>query len=285
MSVFRPTEDVHYRERHAVLRALHSQRQRLPAGIATVGVANRKGGVGKTTIAVNLAAALALAGRDVLLLDADPQGSAVEWARQRQANGLFPTVPAKITSVSSLVGVLKESATKATNTVIIDLPPSLAKTSLVVSLTADLILIPIAASPLDLWAARATVETVMDARNLRSGEQPLLSVVPSRIDDRTSRGKRLAGGLKAMGFDVGPTLRERIVFRDAAEQGLTIADLETQSPARVEFAALAEHVVGRVGAPGQHNLPNPILANNLNQVSEPKTPIAPENDSRNQELR
>ena len=79
----------------------------MPAGVAVVGVANRKGGVGKTTIAVNLAATFAVAGRHVVLLDADPQGSATEWAQQRRWRDRFPVTPAKITTVSNFVGTVE----------------------------------------------------------------------------------------------------------------------------------------------------------------------------------
>ena len=195
---------------------------------------------------MNLAAALGHAGHKAVVVDADPQGSSLRWSQQRRGPAPFPVVAARITSVSSFVATIEAAANGGVDTVVVDLPPSLAKPSLVVSLTADLIVIPITASPLDLWAAKAAIETVMDARNLRNGELPLLTVLPSRIDDRTSRGRKLAGGLKAMGFTVGPTLRERIAFRDAADRGLTITDLEERSPARRDFADLAVHVTQRL---------------------------------------
>jgi AAA domain len=57
-----------------------------------IGVLNRKGGVGKTTIAINVAATLAVAGVRVVLVDADPQASALSWSSLRERDPLFAVV-------------------------------------------------------------------------------------------------------------------------------------------------------------------------------------------------
>ena len=57
-----------------------------------IGVLSQKGGVGKTTVALNLAAAIATSGSRVLVVDADPQGSALAWSSAREAEPLFPVV-------------------------------------------------------------------------------------------------------------------------------------------------------------------------------------------------
>jgi cellulose biosynthesis protein BcsQ len=58
-----------------------------------IGVLNQKGGVGKTTVAVNIAAVLARAGSRVLMVDADPQGSSMAWSAAREIDPLFPVMP------------------------------------------------------------------------------------------------------------------------------------------------------------------------------------------------
>ena len=106
-----------------------------------ISVVHTKGGVGKTTSAVFLATAAAQFGRRVALADADPQGSASEWAADAAASGdalPFPMSPAS-----------RPLAVPAADVVIIDTPPGTARVVRGRIEAADLVLVPCGASPLE----------------------------------------------------------------------------------------------------------------------------------------
>lgn len=224
-------------------------RKREPFAVQLISVINLKGGVGKTTIAINLAAALVERARGVLLIDTDPQESATRWARQARAGrSPFPMEvhPLRVEGGAHPFQAALERLAHAADTVVIDCPPELSDPALVAALLSDLVLVPVTPSPLDLWAAQQAVETAREARGLRDGIKPLLSLVPSKLVVHTLLARDLPGALAALGEPVAPGITQRVALVEAVVQGQTIGAYAQASPATAEFAALAYHTIQRL---------------------------------------
>jgi chromosome partitioning protein len=213
----------------------------------TVAVVNRKGGAGKTTLAMNLAGVLAERKR-VVVVDADPQQSAVRWGEQRQ-DGRLPfdvvALDAEAGVVEFKTGVLDRAATSAASLVIIDCPPELADATMVALLMADLALVPVGPSPLDLWAAESAVALTGDARQVRGDGRPLVALVPSRLMVGTVLARELGPALARIG-PVAPGVALRVAVAEAAIGGETVAEYAPGSPADQEFRAVARYVADRL---------------------------------------
>ena len=208
-----------------------------------VSVLNQKGGVGKTTIAVNLAACFASARRRVLLIDADPQGSALAWSAARTAEPVFVVVGMAKANLHRELPALARPYDVA----VIDGPPRVNELARAAIMASDLVLIPVQPSPYDVWAAADTVQLVNEAKSFK----PKLSAafVLNRMIAKTAIGRDVMTALK--GFSdtpvLGSPLVQRVVYAESAARGLSVIEAAPKSEAAAELKQLADLVLSFKG--------------------------------------
>ena len=207
-----------------------------------VALLNQKGGVGKTTLALHLAGRWAELGRRVLVVDADPQGSALDWSEQRGREGLARLFGVVGLARDLLHRELPEVA-RGYDRVVIDGPPRVAGIARSALLAADLVLIPATPSPFDGWASAEMLRLLDEARVFRP-ELPARLLL-NRVSARTVIARETADALAehdppALLSQVG----QRIAFADAARSGRLVHEVLAGGLAAGEIAAIAAEIDG-----------------------------------------
>lgn len=194
-----------------------------------IAVVNQKGGAGKTTVAMQLGGTLGRQGRKVLVVDADPQGTASRWAASAQDSSPFP---ATVISLAAAGGKLHREVKKLRGDydfIVIDGPPAadspLAESALLV---ADLALVPVIPSPLDLWASIGIKQAIERASDIN--EELAARLLVNQCQPNVNLARDVLELLGEFGIPLLQTqLHQRTAYRESAVFGQVVAELGSKA--------------------------------------------------------
>lgn len=209
-----------------------------------IAVLNQKGGVGKTTLAVNIAAELGRGGDRVLLLDTDSQGSSSDWdAARAVANNVF--VVSKTANDAVDLHLKLDSLAEGFDHTVIDGPPSVSTITKGAILSSDIVLVPVRPGPLDLWASVEMIEKVLDGMHFRPKLKAFFVV--NCFQKQSGVSGEMRSALASAPFPVANTsITQRTIFPKSLARGLAVCEVKEGAEAAQEIADLVKEIRGSV---------------------------------------
>lgn len=212
-----------------------SMSARRGARMRTIALISQKGGAGKTTIALHLAAAFQLAGEDTIVLDLDPQRSSYSWSKNR---GSRPpeVLPAEL---GSLVRIVEQARKTLHGFVVCDTAPHTEATAKHVARIADFVLVPCRPNILDLQAMTSTIKLV---KSMGTPAFAVLNHVPSFRKAAADEAEFTIS--QELGLPVAPIrLGQLVAYADCMNSGAVAQESEPGGKAAQEMEQLCAWLV------------------------------------------
>jgi chromosome partitioning protein len=206
--------------------------------------ANKKGGVGKSTLATHMAVWLHDSGFKTALLDADEQGSSSRWIGEAEAGITVVSTDDPDKCVPIAQGLISSH-----DFVIADAPGGMGQISRTLLLLADLAIFPIGPSILDVWSVSEATEILRYAQGINKG-RPEGRLVLNKMVKRSTISRELQEAAPKLGLTVAKNvIRDLQVYRDAAQQGTVVSRLGSKGrQAAEEIDTLFTELIGSVDA-------------------------------------
>jgi chromosome partitioning protein len=207
-----------------------------------ISITSLKGGVGKSTIAQNIAVCLAHNGYKVCIADADTNQSSLRWSSLRSES--LPAIPAFGVPERTLAANIKQLA-KDYEVVVIDGTPSIDRVSSKIILLADLLLIPMLPSGLDIWATELFLERYEDAKVEKEKDIPAYMIM-NQYSDRLNFNKEVKEAVSEMGVELfESSLFSRVDYQEVIVRGLGVIEYKDEK-AKSEMLKLYDELINKI---------------------------------------
>lgn len=212
-----------------------------------ISITNLKGGVGKSTLAQNLAVYLAKKGRNLCIADTDSeQQTSVKWGSVRSGirDSSVPEVPVFLINPDTISDHILNKLGKKYDLVIIDGTPALTELTTRIIIMSDLVITPILASATDVWALDTFLKRYEEARITKEamGGKVELYVLLNKYNERTNLDREIGETIGEMGVNLLATkISTRVAYKEATVQGLGVTELRDKN-AQAEIQSLATEI-------------------------------------------